>query len=242
MSVLNQILDTILPPRCIVTGDIVDRQGMISPQAWGQLNFISDPQCDRCGFPFDFDDGAAKKGNFCAACLKVPPIFSQARSALIYDDISRDVILGFKHGDQTQAVPSFIPWLLRTGEEILARSDYLVPVPLHRWRMLRRRYNQAGLIAQYLSKETSIPVFLDLIERKKATVTQGHLKANERQRNVRNAFTVPDNYREKIRNKHICLIDDVYTTGATINECTKILLKAGASSVNILTLARVVRR
>lgn len=241
MVVLTRIIDTILPPRCIVTGDIVDRQGMISPEAWGKLNFIADPQCVRCGFPFDFDNGEAKEGNICASCHKNPPVFHQARSALVYDDESRNVILGFKHGDQTQAVPSFMPWLLRAGEEILAQSDYLVPVPLHRWRMLRRRYNQAGLIAQYLSKETSIPVFLNLIDRHKATVTQGYLKTNERQKNVRGAFKISDENRQQIKNRHICLIDDVFTTGATVNECTKVLLKSGAASVSILTLAKVVK-
>lgn len=242
MTLISRFIDTILPPRCIVTGEIVDSQGMIAPKAWGSLNFIADPQCHRCGFPFDFDDGAAKEGNVCAACHKDPPIFNYVRSALVYDDASRNVILGFKHGDQTHSVPSFMPWMLRAGEEILAQSDYLVPVPLHRWRILRRRYNQSGLMAQYLSKETGIPVFLDLIERHKATVVQGHLRINERQKNVRNAFMILDKYKEKIKNKHICLIDDVFTTGATVNECTKILLKSGAASVNILTLARVVKR
>jgi len=241
MSLINTLIDTILPPRCIVTGDLVDQQGMISPKAWGELNFIADPQCHRCGFPFDFDDGEAKEGNICAGCHKKPPVFNHARSALVYDDMSRNVILGFKHGDQTHAVLSFMPWLLRAGEEILAQSDYLVPVPLHRWRMLRRRYNQAGVISQYLSKDTGIPVFLDLVERNKATVTQGHLRTNERQKNVRGAFTVPEKYKAQIKNKHICLIDDVFTTGATVNECTKILLKSGAASVNVLTLARVVK-
>jgi ComF family protein len=237
----NRLIDTILPPRCIVTGDLVDQQGMISPQAWAQLNFISDPQCYKCGYPFDFDSGGSKDGNICAGCHKNPPVFNYARSALVYDDTSRNIILGFKHGDQTQSVPSFLPWLLRAGEEILAQSDYFVPVPLHRWRILRRRYNQAGLIAQYLSKETGIDCFMDLIDRHKATVTQGHLKTNERQKNVRNAFGIAEKHGKKIRNKHICLIDDVLTTGATVNECTKILLKCGAASVNILTLARVVK-
>lgn len=241
MHILNQIIDTILPARCIVTGDLVDQQGMMSPEAWRTLNFIAEPQCHRCGFPFDFDDGSAKEGNICAACHKIPPPYNFARSALVYDDVSRHIILGFKHGDQTHAVTSFMPWLLRAGDEILAQSDYLVPVPLHRWRILRRRYNQAGLITKFLSKETKIPAFLDLIERQRATVTQGHLNVKERQRNIKNAFVIPEAYKLKIKNKNICLIDDVYTTGATVNECTKVLLKAGAASVNILTLARVIK-
>ena len=111
MNAFNKIIDFVLPPRCIVSGDIVDGQGMLSPAAWRDLNFIAAPQCVRCGLPFDFIEESHSEGDQCAACLKSPPIYNQARSALIYDDASRDIILGFKHGDQTQSVPCFIPWL-----------------------------------------------------------------------------------------------------------------------------------
>lgn len=241
MAALTKIIDFILPPRCIVTGDIVDTHGMISPAAWSALNFISDPQCNRCGFPFDFDSDVVREGSLCGACLKNPPVFDKARSALIYDDVSRNVILAYKHADQTLSVPSFIPWLTRAGADILLQADYLVPVPLHRWRLLRRRFNQSALIARYLSEATKIPCLLDGVSRVRATVTQGHLQANQRLNNVKNAFAVSPDKAQKIRNKHIVLIDDVFTTGATVGECTKVLLKSGAASVSILTLARVVR-
>jgi ComF family protein len=241
MTPLNRLIDLILPPRCIVSGEIVDTQGMLSPDSWSELNFITNPQCNRCGFPFDFDSGDVSEENICLGCLKSPPLFDKARSALAYDDASRDVILSFKHGDQTQAVPSFIPWLNQAGRSILERADYLVPVPLHRWRILRRRFNQSALIAQYLSKDINVPALLDALKRQRATVTQGKLQANERQKNVKNAFAVNLKHRDKLKGKTIILIDDVYTTGATVNECTKVLLKAGAASVNILTLARVVK-
>lgn len=241
MKHLTGMVDFILPPRCIVTGEMVDRQGMVSAEAWKNLNFISDPQCVRCGFPFDFDTGEAKEGNICGVCQKEPPVFDKARAALVYDDASRDIILGFKHGDQTQSVPSFVPWLMQSGYDLLEKADYLIPVPLHRWRILRRRFNQSALIAQYLSKEVRIPYLLEVLERVRATETQGHLQVNERKRNVRNAFSVNSDYLDDIKNKHLVLIDDVYTTGATVTECTKVLLKAGAASVDILTLARVVK-
>ena len=241
MSSLAQIIDFILPPRCIVSGEMVDQQGMISSAAWADLNFISAPQCNRCGLPFDFDTGEEKEGTICGACLKEPPIFDKARAALVYDDASRNIILAYKHADQTQSVPSFITWLNQAGSEMLARADYLVPVPLHRWRILRRRFNQSALMAQYLSESTKIPCLLEAVHRKHATVTQGHLQVSERKKNVKNAFALNPKCVEQIRNKHIILIDDVYTTGATITECTKVLLKGGAASVNILTLARVVK-
>lgn len=241
MALIPQIIDLVLPPRCIVSGEIVDQQGMISAEAWAGLNFIADPQCHRCGFPFDFDDGSINEGNICLACSKSPPLFDKARSALVYDDASRDIILGFKHGDQTESVPCFVPWLMQVGQSIVDRSDYIIPVPLHRFRLMKRRFNQAGLMAQYLSKASHISTMLDGLVRQRATETQGHLNSNERKKNVKNAFAVNPKHKDFLKSKNILLIDDVYTTGATINECTKVLLKAGVSSVNILTLARVVK-
>ena len=241
MKAFQYMIDLILPPRCIVSGEIVDQQGMLSPDAWGELNFITDPQCNRCGIPFDFDIGDVHEGSICAGCLKSPPLFDKARSAVIYDDASRDIILSFKHGDQTHIVPSFMPWLQQTGAEILDGTDFIVPVPLHSWRMLRRRFNQSALISQYLSQEVKVSVLLGGLKRRRSTPTQGDLNFNQRQKNVKNAFIVDPKYKAQINGKTILLIDDVYTTGATVNECTKILLKAGAASVNILTVARVVK-
>lgn len=241
MKALARVVDFVLPPRCIVTGEMVDRQGMVSPSAWASLNFIADPQCGRCGFPFDFDSGDIQEGNTCGVCQKNPPVFHQARAALVYDDASRDIILGFKHGDQTHAVPSFLPWLMRAGEEMLEKADFLVPVPLHRWRIMRRRFNQSALMAQYLSQALHTPCLLGALTRVRATQTQGHLQVTERKRNVRNAFAVPAQYQGQIKDKNIVLIDDVYTTGATVSECAKALLKCGATSVDVLTLARVVK-
>lgn len=241
MKAVQFFVDLILPPRCIVSGELVDKQGVLSSEAWKQLSFISDPQCNRCGFPFDFDSGEIKEGNICLGCLKSPPVFDKARAALVYDDASRDIILGFKHGDQMQSVPSFMPWLLQAGGKLLEKADYILPVPLHRFRLMRRRFNQSAIIAQFLSKEVRVPVVLDGLARNRATQTQGHLNSNERQRNVKNAFCVNEAYLDKIKGKNIVLIDDVYTTGATVNECAKELLKSGVGAVNILTLARVVK-
>lgn len=241
MSVINQIIDFVLPPRCIVTGDVVERQGVLSAAAWKDLNFIAAPQCIRCGLPFDFVEKYEAGDDACGACLKTPPIYNQARSALIYDDASRDIILGFKHGDQTQSVPCFIPWLNQAGGEFLDKADFLMPVPLHRWRILRRRFNQSAIIVKHLSGDTKIPFILNGLERVRATPAQGYLQVNERKKNVKNAFIVPDEVIPKIRHKRIVLIDDVFTTGATVNECTKALLNNGAGTVDVLTLARVVK-
>lgn len=237
-KIMSGALDLILPPRCIVSGDLVDRQGMVSPEIWAKLNFIAAPHCDKCGMPFEFQTEGPMT---CAPCLENPPPYGKARSSMKYDDTSRDIILGFKHADKTHVVKAFAPWLKRAGDEILQQTDILIPVPLHRWRFIKRRYNQAALIARELSRECGIPCLPDGLKRIKATKSQGHLKESERQKNVHKAFAPHPKHTGKIQKAHITLIDDVYTTGATVRECVKVLKESGAAEVNVLTIAKVVR-
>ncbi len=234
-----KLIDAVLPPRCPFTGEIVDSQGTVSPEAWAKLSFITSPQCHACGFPFEFAVPAGSGETLCAACLAERPEYSKARAALVYNDASRDFILGFKHGDQIHAVVSMMPWLKQAGVDILPDTDLIVPVPLHRWRLLRRRYNQAAIIGRAVAKETGKAFMADALLRTRATPTQGHLKAKERAENVRKAFSLHP--KRNVAGKKVLLIDDVYTTGATVRECVKVLKKAGATEVFVLTLARVVK-
>jgi ComF family protein len=239
MRSLARFIDAVLPPRCPFTGEVVDSQGTVSPKAWAALSFITAPYCHACGFPFEFTVPAGSTEALCAGCLAKRPDYSKARAALVYNDASRDFILGFKHGDRIHSVVPMIPWLKQAGADVLPDTDIIIPVPLHRWRLLRRRYNQAAIIGQALAKETGKTFIADGLIRTRATPTQGHLKAKERAQNVKKAFSLHP--RRNVAGKKILLIDDVYTTGATVRECVKILIKAGATEVNILTLARVVR-
>lgn len=239
MYSLSKLIDAVLPPRCPFTGEIVDSAGTISPSAWAALSFIAAPYCDACGFPFEF---AVPKGGgetLCAACLSDRPAYKHARAALVYNDASRDFILGFKHGDQIHSVVAMVPWLKQAGADLLADADVIIPVPLHRWRLLRRRYNQAAVIGRALAKACGKTFLPDALTRTRATPTQGHLKARERAQNVKRAFAVHP--KRNLAGKKVLLVDDVYTTGATINECVKVLLKAGVAGVSVLTLARVVK-
>ena len=231
----------ILPPRCPFTGEIVDTQGTVSAQVWGGLSFITDPFCYACGFPFEFAVPKGSSENLCAGCLVDRPEFHKARAALVYNDASRDFILGFKHGDQTQAVVAMAPWLRNAGAELWKKTDIIVPVPLHRWRLLRRRYNQAALMGHAIAKESGKKFVPDGMIRTRATQTQGHLNASARKKNVKSAFGIHPKRMGHIRGKNVLLIDDVYTTGSTVRECTKALLQAGAAEVSVLTLARVVK-
>lgn len=238
----KNIIDLILPPRCPLTGESVDFQGGISPQAWAGLSFISAPFCHGCGFPFEFALPKEQADHaLCPSCLIARPEFGAARAALVYNDASRDLILKFKHADQIQAAVCMMPWLKSAGAEFWDKADVIIPVPLHRWRLLRRRYNQAAIMGQFLSRQVNIPCAVDVLIRRRATVTQGHLRSKERAQNVSAAFDVPPKRKPLIAGKRIVLIDDVYTTGATVRECTKALLAAGAAEVNVLCLARVVR-
>ncbi len=175
----------------------------------------------------------------CGSCLNEPPHFRTARAPMLYDDASKRLILGFKHGDRTHSVKGLASWMQRSGQTSLQDADYIIPVPLHRWRLFKRRYNQAALLSHALGQSTAKAVMVDALHRTRATPTQGHMKRKERQKNVHGAFVLNPRYAQSLENKIVVLIDDVLTTGATVNECSRILLQAGATSVHVLTLARV---
>lgn len=159
-----------------------------------------------------------------------------------YDDASKRPILALKHADRLDLVPSFGRWLERSGRELLAGSDLIVPVPLHRWRLWMRRYNQSAELARALSRIGGVPVNSFVLSRARQTPSQGEMpSASARRRNVRGAFTVPERRKSAIEGRRILLIDDVMTTGATVNACAKALKRAGAANVYVLALARVVR-
>lgn len=239
-SIFMKGIDIILPPRCIVSGEIVSAQGMLSPAAWQELRFISAPFCALCGMPFEFDSAVGvEDGAHCAVCLDDPPPFARARAALVYDDSSRGIILKFKHADHLHAVPTLVPMMMRMAADMIVDADLIVPVPLHRWRLLRRRYNQAALLAIGLARTAEKRCLPDALIRTRSTPPQGHRRAKDRAANVRRAFAV--NPRHDMRGLKVLLIDDVYTTGSTLRECTKTLLDAGAMRVDVLTIARVLK-
>lgn len=234
----SAVLDALLPPQCLSCRALVDRPGQLCPDCWSRIGFIADPVCACCGRPFDYDLGS---GTLCGACVRVPPAYARARSVFRYDDASRPLLLGFKHADRTEAAPALGAWLRRAGSILLAEADLVAPVPLHRWRLLRRRYNQAALLAGALVRGTAVPAVMDLLERRRATPSQGGLSRAQRRRNVQGAFAVRDRHRDRARGRTVLLVDDVLTTGATAEACTRVLLQAGAARVDVLTLARVVR-
>lgn len=242
------LLDILLPPRCLSCGGTVDRQGGLCPGCWNGLAFIGPPLCAGCGVPFEYavegeggGEGDGAEEARCAVCLRDAPPYARARSVLIYDDASKVLVLGFKHGDRTFAAVAYGAWMARSGAELLDGADLVVPVPLHPWRLFLRRYNQAALLAQAVGRAAGVPVATDLLARRRATPSQGRLSASDRVRNVRGAFGVRRRQAQRVPGGRVVLVDDVLTTGATVAECARTLLQAGAAQVDVLTLARVIK-
>jgi len=231
-------LNAVLPARCMACGVTVEGDGALCPQCWLDIRFLAEPACACCGFPFEY---AVPERTLCAACTRRRPAFERARAVFAYDDASRRLILAFKHADRLHDGPAFGRWLARTGAELVPDADLIVPVPLHRWRLFYRRYNQAGLLAQALGRTVEKSVSVDLLIRHRRTRSQGRLSRSSRIRNIQGAFKLRDGRRGMVEGARILLIDDVLTTGATVEECTRVLKRAGASAVDVLTLARVVR-
>jgi ComF family protein len=232
-------LDLLYPPLCIGCRAQVSEPGSLCASCWKDIDFLEGPACLCCGLPFDLDPGS---DTLCAACLANPPSFDRARAVLRYDEKSRGPILALKHGDRLDLVPGFARWLDRAGRALLDTADVVVPVPLHPGRLWSRRYNQAAELARHLGKAAGKPVEPMALRRVRATPSQGAMpSAKARRRNMRGAFQVPDSYETEIRGRTILLVDDVLTTGATADACSRVLKRAGAAKVHVLALARVVR-
>ncbi len=233
------MLDLIYPPLCVLCREPVSEPDSLCAACWSGLQFIDGPICAACGLPFDIDPG---EDTLCGTCIARPPHFDGARAILRYDDASKQPVLALKHADRLDLVPAFGHWLERTGRPFFANCDMLVPVPLHRVRLWRRRYNQSAELARVVGRATGLRVEPLLLERRKPTPSQGTMpSAKARRRNVLGAFAVPKPRRGHVRGKNVLLVDDVLTTGATADACARALKRAGALSVYVLALARVVR-
>ncbi|MEO8811967.1 MAG: phosphoribosyltransferase family protein [Caulobacteraceae bacterium] len=184
--------------------------------------------------------GAPPPCSFSWQIMTAPPtLFDRARAACLYDEHSRDLILKLKHADRTDLSGLFARWLARAAADLLPEIDAVSPVPLHRWRMLGRRYNQAAEIARPLARLAGVSYFPDALVRRRATGTQGGKSGAARRRNVAAAFVVPDAWRPRVEGKRILLVDDVLTTGATAEGCARALKAAGAAGVDVAVIARV---
>lgn len=207
----------------------------IPSAAWTKIRFLADEGCDMCARPFA---GGLHFGRdaLCSACAEKPFPFAKGRAACLYDEASRGIVLGFKHGDRLDYAPMLVRWLERAGADLWPHADAIVPVPLHVSRLRKRRYNQAAELARPLAARVGRAYLPDALIRTRATKPQAN-SPEARWENVRTAFALRRG--AKVAGKRVVLVDDVFTTGATLRACARVLLTAGATEVNVAVLARV---
>ncbi|MBV2186728.1 MAG: ComF family protein [Rhizobium sp.] len=228
--------DLVFPPSCAHCHCRTGRHGGLCPRCWSSIRFIERPFCDVLGTSFSHDPGP---GMLSAEAIANPPVFDRLRSVAVHEGIARDLVHDLKYRDRTDLAPMMARWMARAGAEALSNCDVVVSVPLHRTRLFSRKFNQSAELARNVAREWKKPFLPLALVRNKKTAQQVGLTANARTLNVRGAFIVPDAARAEVFGRRIVLVDDVFTTGATVSAATRALKKAGAREVSVLTFARV---
>ncbi len=244
-SRLSRLLDLILPPICIHCHKPILEHSNLCGSCWSRVHFITPPLCDITGLPLPYDSQNEGKDNcstrtrqVSARALSHPPLYDRARAVALFGDVLRSLIHGFKYSDQREGLSLFGRWLVLAGQDLLEEADLIVPVPLYRGRLWQRRFNQAALLSFEVSELTGIPVDVLALKRRRATRSQVGLTERQRRKNVTGAFALIPRKKALVTGRNILLIDDVLTTGSTVDACSKALKKAGAARVDVLVLAR----
>ena len=236
-AALRFAVDTALPPLCASCREPLGDGAGLCAACWSKLAFIEPPYCARLGIPFVYDPGP---GLLSMEAIANPPAYDRARAAVRYDDIARELVHRLKYGDRLDLAPTMGRWMARAGRELLAGADALVPVPLHWRRLWARRFNQSASLASAVSRAANVPVLYESLKRVRATPQQVGLDKGERAGNVSGAFRVPAERKVDVFGRRLILVDDVLTSGATVDACARALLRAGAAHVDVLVFARVV--
>lgn len=233
---LAALSDVIMPPVCLACREPLAGHDALCPACWSGIDFIRPPLCGRLGLPMPFDAGGVMVS---AAAVADPPPYGRARAVAAYAGQMRDLVHDLKFNDRHDVRRLFGRWLAEAGKELVADADVVVPVPLSRWRLLKRKFNQAAILGSEVARLAELPFEPMALCRTRATPSQVGLTRRQRQENVAGAFAVPAREQAKIAGRNIVLVDDVITTGATVGACAKVLKRAGARNVDVLALAIV---
>ena len=230
----RQALDLVIPPACLACREPLSTRDTVCPACWREIHFIRPPLCDRLGLPMPFDPGGTVVS---ASALADPPDYDRARAVALFSAVMRDLVHQFKYADARHARVRFGRWLVVAGADLIADCDLIMPVPMHPRRLLSRRFNQAAILAREVARLEGKAFAPDLLRRTKATRSQIGLTNAERRTNVTGAFRLARGAEKRISGRRVLLVDDVITTGATINACARALKRAGATGVDAVALA-----
>ncbi|MEO1143518.1 MAG: ComF family protein [Pseudomonadota bacterium] len=234
--VAKDIADVLVPPTCLSCDQFVAKPGGCCPQCWSQLRFVTEPLCPVLGTPFSVDMGG---GILSAEAIVDPPPFDRLRTVVIYDDLPQRLVASLKYGDRTDIVPWIANWMNKAGQELIRDADVVVPIPLHRARLRSRRFNQSAELSRCIAKLNNKTYLPDLLLRKRNTRQQVGLTEGARERNVSGAFHVPEEKKAVLQGKRVLLVDDVYTTGATVKAAARALKRGKSSKIDVLVFAKV---
>jgi ComF family protein len=229
-------LRLLFPAHCLGCRVEVMEPGTLCGNCWPKVRFLDEPWCEVLGTPFAHP---ANPGMVSIEAIASPPPFRRARSAVLHDGVARQMVLGLKFRDRTEMAPWMARWMVRAGRDLLRNADLVAAVPLHRGRFFMRRFNQAAELARAVARQSGIAFDPGIVERVRPTRQQVGLPHKERRANVKGAFKVADHAKARLSGRTVLLIDDVYTTGATVGDAAKALIKGGAANVDVLTFSRV---
>lgn len=231
---IKYLLNLLFPEKCLICEKQID-QNKICNECWGKCTFITKPYCSICSHPFEYE---TDENSICGACVASKPLYNRAISIFKYDDYSKKLIHKFKYKDQLHILDYFTNLILNMGKEVLDQADIIIPIPIHKHKLLKRGYNQAALLAMQIAKKREISYYPQLLTKNTNTPPQAGLNKSQREKNIKNSFQLNSSLAKQIEGKRILLIDDVITTGSTISECCKILKKAKPGKIFVLSLTK----